>query len=267
MKPPGPYLIPVLVLFILMLPAAGAAPTAEMVSAAADTTGAPPRDVSSYVSEVKAAETEQNWTSAILITTRGLAWYPDDPELLCLQGYSFRKTGQFQKAVDVVSRSIFRDPRAVRYANRGYGYLALGNNAAALADAETGIARDVNLSTNYGIKALALDAMGRNTDALDAVDRAIALAPGSPHYWHIKGRVLATGGDCAGAAAAFEKSVAIDPFYTLPYPAFGSASENLASLNTTCTPVSSLPAPTFSSMSWVAVVGCMGAVIAFGMKR
>ena len=65
-----------------------------------------------------------------------------------------------------VSQGILLDPKPVRYANRGYGYLALGNNTAALADAETGISLNAHYTTTYGVKALALQGMGRNPEAL-----------------------------------------------------------------------------------------------------
>ena len=254
-----------LLILSLVLPVGGA--EATISSVAADTSGPPPQEASVYISQAKAATGEQNWTSAILVTTRGLAWYPDNADLLCLQGYSFRKTGQFQKSVEVVSRAIPLDPSAVRYANRGYGYLALKNYSAALADAETGISHDAKYLPNYGVKALALQGMGRNTEALAAIETAISQSPETAHYWHVKGRVLAAGGDCTGAAAALETSLARDPAYSLPYPGFGSAAENRASLNMTCGPAPVSPTSTKSPLGWAAVIGCTGAVIAIGMRR
>ena len=38
-----------------------------------------------------------------------------------------RKMGQYAQSIDAVSKGILLDPKPVRYANRGYGYLALGN--------------------------------------------------------------------------------------------------------------------------------------------
>ena len=256
-----------LVLICLLVTAAGADPVAGIYSVAADTSGPPPQEASVYISHAKEAVDAGNWTGAILVTTRGLAWYPNDPELLCLQAYSYRKTGEYQKAVDIVSRAIPLDPRAVRYANRGYGYLALGNYSAALMDAEAGITQDPSYTTNYGVKALALQGLSKNPEAVAAIDTAIAQSPDSAHYWHIKGRVLSGGGDCSGAAAALEKSIALDPDYTLPYPSFGTAREDLADLNTTCRPPGASPGSTRASAGIIAAIGCLGAVIAVGMKR
>lgn len=204
----------------------------------------PPLAASVYIADSQAAVNERNWTYALLLTTRGLAFYPDDAELYCLQGYTLRKLGQYQKAVDTVSEGIRRDPRPVRYANRGYAYLALGNYSAALADAESGIALNASYPTAYGVKALALQAMGRNADAGAAISTALALDPESAHYWHVKGRILAAAGDCTGAQEAFETSLALDSGYDLPWPAFTGAGENLGALNRTCsaTPPATHPA-------------------------
>ena len=103
----------------LLIAAAAAAPAAAGISsAAADTSGTPPQDAAAYITEAKEAVADSNWTLAITVTTRGLAWYPDNPDLLCLQGYTYRKMGQYQKSVEIVSKAIPLDPKAVRYANR-----------------------------------------------------------------------------------------------------------------------------------------------------
>jgi tetratricopeptide (TPR) repeat protein len=268
MKTPGRFLILILVLACLLIPGIALAQSSATISSApADTSGTPPQDAAAFISEAKAAVAGENWTSALLITTRGTAWYPENADLLCLHGYIYRKIGQYQKSVDTVSLAIPLDPKPVRYANRGYGYLALGNYSAALADADSGIALNESYPTNHGVKALALQGLGKNAEALTAIDKAIALEPGSAHYWHVKGRILAAGGDCTGASAALEQSLALDAGYVLPWPGFGSARENLAALNTSCAATASPPATAKSPLGWIAVAGLAGAVIATGMRK
>ena len=257
----------ILLLLLLCLPTAGAAPDAGLLSAAGDTQGPPPKEVDAYIASAQAAVAIRNWPDVLTITTRGLAWYPDNADLLCMQGYSYRKMGHYQKSVAAISKGILADSKPVRYANRGYGYLALKNYSAALADAEAGIAADSGYTTNHGIKALALLGMGKNADALAAIETAINQSPDNAHYRHVQGRILASSGDCAGAAAALEKSVDIDPDYSLPWPGFKSASEDLAVLDTTCTPASGLPSPTKSALGWSAAAVALGAVIALGMRK
>ena len=261
------YLFTLFVLLLLCLPAAGAAPEAGLLSAAGDTQGTPPREATAYISDAEAAVAIRNWPDVLTITTRGLAWYPDNADLLCLQGYSYRKMGYYQKSVDAISKGILADSKPVWYANRGYGYLALKNYSAALADAESGIAVDSGYTTNHGVKALALLGMGRDDEALAAIDTAIGMDSQSAHLWQVKGIILAARGDCAGARAALEESLALDPDYSLPWPGFKSASEDLAVLDSTCTPASGLPSPTKSALGWSAAAVALGAVIALGMRK
>jgi tetratricopeptide (TPR) repeat protein len=259
-------------LFCLIIPAVTGDTLTAKFSAGPGSSETPPQNATVYISEAKAAVAGWNWTSTLLITTRGITWYPDNADLLCLQGYSYRKMGHYEKSVEVVSKGILLDPKAVRYANRGYGYLALGNYTAALTDAESGIALDANYTTNYGVKALALQGMGRNPEALAAIDQAIALDPENAHYWHVKGVIISASGNCPGAREDLEQSLALDPDYTLPYLAFTSARENLAALNTTCIPsamqVPALPLPTKSPAgSGIAVAALIGALLVFGMRK
>ncbi|PKG33545.1 MAG: hypothetical protein CW742_02335 [Methanoregula sp.] len=265
---PARLFIIIFLSFFLLIATAAAAPAAAGISsAAADTSGTPPQDAAAYIAEAQGAVAESNWTFVLTVTTRGLAWYPDNPDLLCLQGYTFRKTGQYQKSVDIISKAIPLDPKAVRYANRGYGYLALGNYSAALNDADTGISLDANYTANYGVKALALSGLGRNGEALAAVDTALGQSPESAHYWHVKGAVLAAGGDCTGAQSALERSIAINPEYVLPWPGFGTAEEKLAAVKTGCNPAPAGTTPVKSPLGWIAVAGAAGAVMALGWRK
>ena len=192
--------IPALLILVVLLSVtapAGAAgiPAPETMLPA----GAAPQTADSFIRNAQAAVSERNWTGAQAIATEGLARYPENADLWCLEGYAVRKTGQYGRSVLLVSEGIRLDPRPVRYANRAYGYLALGNWSAALADADAGIALNASYVTNYGVKALALKGLGRNGDALAAADTALALEPENAHYWHVKGIVLAAAGNCTGA--------------------------------------------------------------------
>ncbi|MFA4825156.1 MAG: tetratricopeptide repeat protein [Methanoregula sp.] len=259
-------------LLCLIIPAEAGNSLTATLSTGTGTPEVPPQDAAAYISDAKVAVAERNWTSALLLTTRGVTWYPDNADLLCLQGYAYRKMGQYAKSVEVVSKGIQLDPKPVRYANRGYGYLALGNYSAALVDAETGISLNANYPTTYGVKALALQGMGRNPEGLTAIDRALLLDPENAHYWHVKGALLTASGNCTGAREDLEKSLGFDPDYTLPYPAFSSARESLASMSTTCMPATAtqatkLPSPTKSSLGAIAVLGIVGALFVVGMRK
>lgn len=193
-------------------------------------------DAGSYLAVAHTLVDAKNWTGALAETDEAIVLYPDNPAFRCINGYALRKLGRYQEAVDQVSHAIVFDQQPVRYANRGYSYLALGNYPAALSDAEAGISRNASYPTTYAVKALSLNAMGRNIKALAAIDQAIALDPENAHYWHVKGRILASCGNCTGAQEAFERSLALDPVYEQPWPGFAPAREDLAILGSTCTP-------------------------------
>ncbi len=179
--------------------------------------------------------------------------------------------GQYEKSVEVISKGILLDPKPVRYANRGYGYLALGNYSAALSDADTGISLNANYAPDYGVQALALKGTGKINEALAAIDTAIALEPENVHYWHVKGNLLAANGNCTGARETLERSLPLDPDYNLPYPGFSRARETLAFLNATCIPVvqqaSANPVPTKSSLGGIAAISGMIALLAVGTRK
>ena len=257
------------ILCCLIIPAAGGAGISASLSSGGSSPDTPTENISVYLSGAHAAVDERNWTGALLITTRGLAYYPDSADLLCLQGYTYRKMGQYEKSLELVSKGILLNPKPVRYANRGYGYLALGNYTAALADAETGLSLDNSYTTTYGVKALALSGLGRNSEALGTSEQGLARDPGSAHYWHVEGRILAATGNCTGAREALEKSLALDPGYSLPYPGFTGAGEDLFALNTTCTPAKAqaLPAPTKAAFGGIAVIGILCVFLAVGMRK
>lgn len=264
-----PLLLILCILVCLLMPVV----TGDTVSARFSTGGpgtpeTPPVNVSTYITDTKAAVAERNWTEALFLTTQGTAWYPDNADLISFQGYSYRKMGYYEKSVDAASRGIQLDPKPIRYANRGYTYLALRNYTAALADAESGISLNASYSTNWGVKALSLHGMARNSEALTSIDKALALEPGNAHYWHVKGMLLAADHDCTGARDAFGRSLELDPVYDLPYPGFTDARGGLAALNTTCTPASPLPSPTKSpALPGIAVIGVIGAFLIVGMRK
>lgn len=257
------------ILVCLGIPAVAADGVTAQFSAGPGTPETPPVPLPAYIADAKAAVAERNWTHALTLTTQGIAWYPDNADLRCLQGYTYRKMGFYQRSVDVISQGIMLDPKPVRYANRGYGYLALGNSTAALADAETGISLNASYPASWGVKALALHAMGRNTEALTSIDRAITLDPENAHYRHVKGMLLSAGRNCTGAQDALTLSLELDPEYDLPYPGFPDARGSLAALNAACTPAAaSLPTPTKSPAGCgIAVIGIVGALLAAGMRK
>lgn len=199
-----------------------------------------------YEKQGMAQMAQQNWNGLITTTNEGLALYPDDAELYCLRAFALRQKGYFTEAVDNVTIAIARDPKPVRYANRGFAYLALGRNDDALNDANTAISLNASYTRAYGVKAIALTNTGNLTGAGQAVDTGIRLDPSDPLFWQLKGRITVAGGNCSGAREAFNTSLALNPDYALPWSGFGNATTDLLNAEAQCAvPVKEkVPVPT-----------------------
>jgi len=176
----------------------------------------------------------QDWTGAVLVTREAITRYPDDGEFYCLDGYALRKLGLYNDAVSEITQAIALDPRPIRYDNRGYAYLALRDYPAALADAGAGIAGNPANPVGYIVGALALGGEGRTGEALEEIDKAIALDQGNAHAWHVKGSLLAARGNCTGAREALAHAFSINPDYDLPWPGFPGIREDRDALNVIC---------------------------------
>jgi len=192
-----------------------------------------PDDAASYIHAAKAAEAQKNWTLCNEISNNGLARFPANATLLCINGYSLRKLGLYPEAVEMTTRAILIDPEPVRYANRGYAFLALGDYASAAADARAGIALNDSYPDCYSVQALALAGRGNYREALSAADTATRLAPANAHLWEVEGEVLRGSGACGDAREAFIRSIALNTS-DLPWPGYPDAAGELKTLAGTC---------------------------------
>jgi tetratricopeptide (TPR) repeat protein len=202
-----------------------------------------------------AAVAEEDWNGVLIATGEGLVDEPGNVSLLCMEGYALRKLGRYPEAAAVVSEAIALDPKPVRYANRGYAYLAMGNSSAALADAAAALDLDPADATSWGVKAMALAGMDDLAGAESAVDRALALAPESAHLWHVRGEVLLAAGNATGAAAALNRSLDLDPDYSLPWPDMPDAREDLAVAMQAATPPTAAPIGSLIAVAGLFAVG------------
>ncbi|MCX6690003.1 MAG: tetratricopeptide repeat protein [Methanoregula sp.] len=201
-----------------------------------------------YEKQGMAQMDHRDWNGLITTTNEGLLLYPQDAVLYGLRGYALRKVGNFAGSVDNVTHAIALDPKPVQYANRGFGYLALGDNIDAINDANTAIALNKSYTPSYGVKAIALINTGNLTGAEQTIDSVIPLDPANPFFWQLKGRVLAGSGNCTGAAETFRYSIQIDPDYNLPWPGFGNATTDLQKAETQCAAPVKTPVPTQASV-------------------
>jgi Flp pilus assembly protein TadD len=222
-------------LLALMIPAeSSAADPTSRVQAGAGPYGDIATDAATCHVLAQKMIARQDWTGAVLVTREAIARYPDNGEFYHLDGYALRKLGLYGDAVSEISRAIALDPKPVFYDNRGYAYLALRDYPAALADAEAGIAGNPANPVGYIVGALALSGEGRTGEALEEIDKAIALDQGNAHAWHVKGSLLAARGNCTGAREALAHAFSINPDYNLPWPGYPGIREDRDALNVIC---------------------------------
>jgi tetratricopeptide (TPR) repeat protein len=219
-----------------------------------------------YENQGKALMAERNWSGVISVTNEGLVLYPYDPGLLCLQGYAMRKTGHYQEAVDLVSLALPNDTRPVRYANRGYGFLAMGKYNDAINDADSALAMDPSYATAYALKAYAVRNNGDLTAAEELINKALSIEPDNAHYLHLKGGILADLGNCTGAIDAYRHSIGVNPDYDLPWPGLSNATADLEKTETRCAAPGIRTPPTRAAFP-VGMVFCAGIIAVFIMAR
>jgi tetratricopeptide (TPR) repeat protein len=192
------------------------------------------RNASYYESQGKALMADRNWSGVIDNSNQGRVLYPFNPELLCLQAYALRKTGYYQESVDLISLAIPNDSRPIRYANRGYGYLAMGKSADAISDADSAIALVPSYSTAYALKASALRIARNLSGAENAIDDALSIDPVNAYYLQVQGEILADQGSCSNAIDAFRHSIAINNNIDQPWPGLPDAATELNKTEMRC---------------------------------
>ncbi|HUT37707.1 MAG TPA: tetratricopeptide repeat protein [Methanoregula sp.] len=239
---PGRFLVYVLLVALVCLPAQGY-PVSARITSGSPATGIQ-LSAAAYEYQGMALMARRNWNGVITTTDEGLAVYPDDAELYCLRAYALRKTGYFTEAADNASHAIRIDPKPVRYANRGFALLALGRNEDALHDANTAIAINKSYTPAYGVKVIALFRMNNLTGAEQVIDTVMPSDPKNPLFWHLKAKISAAEGNCSSATEAFHQSIEIDPDYDLPWPGFENATTDLKNIEKQCTVPAREPVPT-----------------------
>ncbi|MBI2933590.1 MAG: tetratricopeptide repeat protein [Planctomycetes bacterium] len=117
--------------------------------------------------------------------------------------------GDPTRAEDAWTRALQLDPKPERYRARGDARLCLGDFAAAIEDYDRA-EEDPEALCNRG---LALQALGRPSDAIESYSRAIARNPRMPRAYNNRGIARFDQLDLEGARADFDQATEIDEFY------------------------------------------------------
>jgi putative PEP-CTERM system TPR-repeat lipoprotein len=136
-----------------------------------------------------------------------------DPALLALAGQAFMLKGQTEEAQLHFTRAAQLDPGNARYRTAmAMSQLAGGASEAALASLNQVAASDDGSVADMALISTHLR-LGRINEALVAIDRLEKKRPGDPLAWQLRGRALSLNRDAAGARAAYEKALSLNPGY------------------------------------------------------
>ncbi len=176
---------------------------------------------------------QRDWNTLLRIAGEGLARDQNDPQMYSMKGYALRKLNRSQQALIEDSKAIAIEPNPVRYANRGMTYLSLGNYSAALADGENAISIIPDYSSGYALKSLAYQKMGDITAAKENIDKALAIKPDTASHLHYAGIIAMQDGNYEDAVYFLNRSITIDPNYSLPWPGMTNATVDLENVRKT----------------------------------
>jgi putative PEP-CTERM system TPR-repeat lipoprotein len=139
-----------------------------------------------------------------------------DSNSLTLAGEAWLQTGDMARAEQAFTRAAQGNPRATTARSAlALAQVARGNVAAGFAELEAAAAADTGMRSSLALIAARM----RTNDlqgALRAIDDLQKKQPESPIVPTLRGSVLIQSRDAAGAVAAFERALAIDPLF---YPA------------------------------------------------
>src|SRR5215470_16464744 len=118
--------------------------------------------------------------------------------------------GQIAEGIDLVRRALALDPKQARFHTLlGMALNNIGRHTEALDSFDQAIA--LGAADAHGSRADALVALGRLADAVESFDRALAHDPGSVADWCNRGATLIDLGRAGEAADSFAHAIALAP--------------------------------------------------------
>lgn len=163
---------------------------------------------------------QQRFLDAAAVLQPALEKSPDSVALLSLLGMAQFRLGRYRDAIGSYAAALAKDP-GVDASREGLGFLyfVTGDLEKARATIEGGLKKP---KVDYYLEHLEAMVLYRasprlRSKALEAVDRALqANAQFAPSHF-LRGKIRMEQNDLPGALADFERAVALDPKYPLPY--------------------------------------------------
>ncbi len=137
---------------------------------------------------------------------------PNDPALLGLAGQVYMENGDFDKAESYLAKVVAMSPADAQARMRlGVAKLAGGDTTGAFSDLEAASGLDDKAVQADLALALTYLRRGEFDKALDAQQQLERKQPNSAQTYSLKGGILSAKEDKAGARAAFEKALSLQP--------------------------------------------------------
>ncbi|HWR14533.1 MAG TPA: tetratricopeptide repeat protein [Terriglobales bacterium] len=131
------------------------------------------------------------------------------------QGYALQMKGEYERAIELYTRSIEAYPTAEAYTFRGWSYSFLGDYDTAISECKQAIRVDPDFGNPYNDIGAYLIEQGKLAESLDWLEKATR-APRYDSYcypWFNMGRIYERMHRWDKAAECYEKALAENPDY------------------------------------------------------
>lgn len=167
-----------------------------------------------------AAIRQQRFLDAVAVLPPALEKSPDSVALLSLMGLAQFRLGRYHDAIASYAAALVKDP-SVDASREGLGFLyfVTGDLEKARATIEAGLKKPRPDYYLEHLEAMVLyrASPGLRSQALEAVNRALQANAGFAPSYFLRGKIRMEQNDLPGALTDFERAVALDPKYPLPY--------------------------------------------------
>jgi len=174
---------------------------------------------------------QQQWQEAITAYSEAIELDPDNVDAYLNRCWAYRRTGQFDNALEDANRAIELEPtNAMAYQNRGYTHKFLHQYELALADASNAIELDPELASAYDCRASIYSTQGQYELALSDASKAIELDPNLCEAYESRANAYFALGQYDKAKVDASSAIQLDPNYTLAYVVRAAANQYLGEM-------------------------------------
>ncbi|MBF0505024.1 MAG: tetratricopeptide repeat protein [Candidatus Omnitrophica bacterium] len=152
------------------------------------------------------------WANEILLWEDSIKNSPHKARVNASLGRVYGSSGQYDKAIDYLSRAIAISPDNITYENRGIIYSLQGLSDKALEDLSKSIAMDPNYFSVYVKRSGVYQIQHNYGAALADLQRAIQLGPYFSDAYIERGMIWMQTGKLQEALKDFQQALNIDPF-------------------------------------------------------